>query len=463
MVLQRDAPVHIWGHASAGESVTVSFRGEQQTAEGDRLGRWSVWLRPGDGGGPFRMTVTGTNFITVDDVLVGDLWVASGQSNMEFAMRQVADADRELAQINDPQIRLIRIEKKPSTYPRWNASGTAWEPATSQSAREFSAVAYYFAREMRAHTQLPVGVIESSWGGTPGEAWTSLDALASDSALMPVFAARAHMVDMEETNEQLQLVERQAIDKAKAEGKPAPAYPWHPPLDTWAPGELYNSMIAPLTDLKIRGVIWYQGEANSGAERAPLYERVFKTLIADWRKKWNEPDMPFLYVQLANFRSSPLEDWAAVREAQWKTLDLRNTAMAVTIDVGNPDDVHPVDKLTVGHRLALAARARVFGESIEYSGPELMDVAQNGSSLRLRFAHADGLQARGVNPGSVEVAGIDGVFKPATVEIEKNSMIVKSPEVRQPQAVRYAWSNSPVCTIFNGVGLPASPFTARVR
>jgi sialate O-acetylesterase len=220
-------------------------------------------------------------------------------------------------------------------------------------------------------------------------------------------------------------------------------------------------MIAPLTPFPIRGAIWYQGESNSIVERVPtLYHKLFRTMIEDWRRQWGVGDFPFLYVQIANFKSGPVENWAAIREGQLQTLELRNTAMAVTIDIGNPDDVHPTDKLDVGLRLARAARAISYGEAIEYTGPLFRQATTEGSAMRVWFDHAKGLTAKGGELTSFEVAGKDGQFSAATALLDGATVVVSSPSVAEPAFVRYGWANSPVCNLFNGEGLPASPFTS---
>jgi sialate O-acetylesterase len=248
------------------------------------------------------------------------------------------------------------------------------------------------------------------------------------------------------------------IDEAKAAGKPEPSFGWHPPLGISGPGQLYNGMIAPLTPFPIRGVIWYQGESNSGFGRGQYYSRIFRTLIEDWRKQWGTGDFPFLYVQLANFKS-PNEDWATLREQQRKTLAIRNTAMAVAIDVGESNNVHPTNKLDVGLRLARAARALSYGEKIEYAGPTYRQVTPEGNALRVWFEYAKGLTAKG-NLTSFEVAGKDGKFSPATAVIDGETVVVSSPAVAAPVAVRYGWANDPSCNLYNGDGLPASPFSS---
>jgi len=471
MVIQRDLPVHIWGTAAPGEKVSVSFRGETRSTEAGQLGRWSVYLTPGTAGGPFQLAVKGTpaaaggnaapaQTIALEDVLVGDVWVASGQSNMEFEMLKAATAAVDLPHSANPRIRLLTVKHQSAEYAQDDVDTDGWAASSPETARDFSAVAWYFAREIEARERVPVGVIESAWGGTMAESWTRLTALGEDAALAPLFVSRGRLTDRQSDamlEEKLWLKLR---DEARTEGRPEPAFSGVPPLSMWAPGLLYNGMIAPLTPFPIRGVIWYQGESNSAVERAPLYNRLFRTLIEDWRRQWGEGDFPFLFVQIANFKSSPAEDWAALREQQLKALELRNTAMAVTIDIGNPDDVHPTDKLDVGMRLALAARCLSYGEAIEYSGPIFRQATPEGKSIRVWFNHGEGLEAKGGELTDFEVAGGDGKFSPATARIDGATVVAASPSVAEPVFVRYGWANSPRCNLFNGEHLPASPFTS---
>ncbi len=459
MVVQRQSPVHVWGMADPDESVTVTFRGQSSAAIADDLGRWSVYLAPGEAGGPFEMTVKGRNNIILRDVLVGDVWVASGQSNMEFELSKVANAATEIAAAQFPNIRLLKVTRAFSSYPLDDAQVVPWTSCTPESVREFSAVAYFFARNVQQQEKVPIGLIESSWGGTPAEAWTSLRALSADAGLMPVFAARAAMTDKLATTLLQQQEEKREVERAQAAGKPVPAIPWRPDPNSWGPGNLYNAMIAPLTRFSIRGVIWYQGEANSGPERAPIYGRVFQTLIQDWRDDWAEGDFPFLFAQISNFKSDATEDWPEVREGQLSALALRKTAMVVTIDIGNPDDVHPINKQDVGLRLALAARAVAYGEELEYSGPLYRRTSTDDHALRVWFSHAEsGLTAKGGALRGFEIAGEERKFVPAEAHIDGPSVVVSSPAVGAPVYVRYGWENSPDCNLYNKQGLPASPF-----
>lgn len=466
MVVERDLPVHVWGMAAPGEQVSITFRGETRSVAAGDLGRWSVYLKPGLAGGPFQMTVEGKpaaastapETITLDDVLVGDVWVASGQSNMEFAMRQAATAQQDLPHAANPRIRLLMVKKKAVDYPLDDADTDGWQPSTPDSARDFSAVAWYFARDIEQREHVPVGVIDSTWGGTVAEAWTREAALGADASLAPLFTSWGHMTEDESDALIRDRDEQRQRDEAKAAGRPVPQFPWHPALMSWGPGNLWNGMIAPLTPMAIRGVIWYQGESNSRLERAPLYGRIFRTLIEDWRCQWAIGEFPFLFVQISNFKSSPAEDWALLREQQSKTLALRNTAMAVTIDIGNPDDVHPTDKVDVGQRLARAARALTYGESVEYSGPVFRQAVPEGSDLRLYFEHARGLTAKGGELTGFETAGADGKYYSAVAKIEGETIVVTSSSVANPVSARYGWANSPQCNLFNSEGLPASPF-----
>jgi sialate O-acetylesterase len=470
MVVERDLPVHVWGMAAPGQQVAVTFRGETRSARAGQLGRWSVYLSPGAAGGPFAMAIKGLptgggdaaaeQTITLDDVLVGDVWVASGQSNMEFMMRQAATADQDLPNAANDKIRLLVVKKKAVNYPQDDVDTEGWAASTPESAKDFSAVAWYFAREIEKREHVPVGVIDSTWGGTPVEAWTRMTALGEDAAAAPLFASWGRMTDRQEDAQLREANKQRMIEEAKAAGQPVPVFPWTPQLDSWGPGMLYNGMIAPLTPMPIRGAIWYQGESNSLLERAPLYSRIFKDMIEDWRGKWGVGDFPFLFVQISNFKSTPAEDWATLREQQLKTLALRNTAMAVTIDIGNPSNVHPTDKVDVGLRLARAARVLSYGEALEDSGPIFRQATPEGASIRAWFDHAKGLMAKGGELTGFEVAGADGKFVPATAAIEGETILVSSPLVAEPVSVRYGWANSPECNLFNGEGLPASPFTS---
>ena len=467
MVMQRGLPVHVWGMAAPQEPVTVTFRGETKSATADDLGRWSIYLSPGEAGGPFQLSIKATNTIVLNDILVGDVWVASGQSNMEFPMTGLVNATAEIAAAQYPRIRIFRVEHKPSDYPLENVDTKAWTACTPETVADSSAVAYFFARNLQQKLGVPIGLIESFWGGTPAESWTSLPALSADASLMPVFGARAKTATTESTTRlKLQNEEREfqrAVEQAQADGKTAPSRQWHPDFAAWSPAALYNGMIAPLTPFAIRGVIWYQGEANSGPERASLYARLFQTMIRDWRNAWGEGDFPFLFVQIASWNTTDEALWPDVRDAQRRALVLENTGMAVTIDIGDPVDIHPKDKQDVGLRLALAARAIAYGEKIEWSGPLYRQLTQEEHALRVWFEHANGLAAKGTEGTSLtgfEIAGADGKYVAAEARIEGTSVVVSNSEVPTPVSVRYGWAANPNCNLINREDLPASPFRA---
>ena len=256
---------------------------------------------------------------------------------------------------------------------------------------EGAAVAYFFGRDLNKKLSVPIGLIHTSWGGTPAEAWTSMHGLGSDASLMPVFSEWAKMADDAAADIRQREMETKETEQAKAEGRKPKDIAWRANERlSWSPAGLYNAMIAPLTPFPIKGAIWYQGESNASPERAFLYERLFETMIGDWRRSWAEGNFPFLFVQIANFKTKDAEPWAIVRNAQRKTLVLQNTGMAVTIDIGNPDNIHPTDKQDVGARLALAARAIAYKEPIEYSGPLFREAKPTGNSIQVWFDHAAG-------------------------------------------------------------------------
>jgi len=464
MVVQRGLPVHVWGMAAPHEAVSVTFRGETKSATADDDGRWSVYLSPGEAGGPFQLTIKATNTLVLNDILVGDVWVASGQSNMEFPLTALVNAQTEIAAAQYPKIRLFMVKHKPADYPLENVESKGWVACTPETVADSSAVAYFFARHLQQKLGVPIGLVESFWGGTAAESWTSLHALSADAALMPVFAARAKTLAGESTTALHQQREereyQQAVEQAKADGQPLPGRQWHPDFAAWAPAALYNGMIAPLTPFAIRGVIWYQGESNSGPDRAPLYARLFQTMIRDWRNRWGEGDFPFLFVQIANWNTAPDGMWPEVRDAQRQALALKSTGMAVTIDIGDAVDIHPKNKQDVGLRLALAARAIAFGEKLEWSGPLYRQVTHEEHALRVWFDHAGGLTAKGAEVVGFEVAGADGKYSPADAKIEGESVVVSSTTVPTPISVRYGWAANPTCNLFNKEGLPASPFQA---
>jgi sialate O-acetylesterase len=466
-VLQRDRPMHVWGWATAGASIEVTLHGQHVRSVANRLGRWDAWLTPEAAGGPYVLTVSGDGgSATARDVMVGDVWFASGQSNMEMPLAgfppsaQVKNSAAEIAAATNPHIRLLRVEHKSSTTPLRDVD-QSWTGTTPETAAQFSAIGYFFAREIAAREHVTVGVIDSTWGGTPADSWVSMAALGADPSLSPAFAARARFEQEQADREAAIAAEQHEDAEAKARGLPVPHHDWHPPEEAYRPASLYNAMVAPFTGYGIRGVIWYQGETNSNVARAPYYEALFKGLITDWRHGFAQGDVPFLFAQISSF-DSPKEEWGLVRDAQRRALSLANTAMAVTTDVGDPGNVHPSDKQTVAARLALAARAVAYGEHIAYAPLLFRQVTGTTDGLRVWFDNGEGLTARGVPVTGFEIAGQDRRFQPATATIEDGTVVVKG-AIPEPVYVRYNWSNVVQGNLFNAAGLPASTFTSEQR
>ncbi len=465
MVLQRERPIHIWGWSAPEEKVSVTLHGISRSTAGDSLGNWSVFLPPETAGGPYQLTVTGGNQIVLEDVLIGDVWFASGQSNMEMPLKgfgnaPLKDSAAEIAHASQPRMRLLHIPHKAADFPLRN-SDTSWTVCSPETAAEFSAVAYFFGRELAEREHVPIGLIDATWGGTVAEVWMSLQAISADAALMPVFATRAHMMRTQGEMTAILAKEKREDLAARQTGQAPPKHPWHPEPASWAPAALFNGMVAPQTAYTIKGVIWYQGESNSRLTFAPMYAKLFPALIADWRAQWHQGNFPFLFVQISSFTSDRTEDWAIIREAQRRSLSVANTAMVATADIGDPDNVHPADKQTVGARLALAARALAYGESVEYSGPLFRQATPEGEGVRVWFDHtANGLVAKAGPLQGFEIAGDDGRFVTAAARIDGKTVLIANPSVAEPKYVRYGWANAPVVNLFNSGGLPASPFTS---
>jgi sialate O-acetylesterase len=463
MVVQRDVPVHVWGTAEPGEAVQVEFRGQSVSTAAGENGHWEVHLDPGAAGGPFGLAVEGSNRVEFQDVHVGEVWVGSGQSNMVWPLERSRDAEQEIAAADYSGIRYFKVTLNTSDTRLEDVEGQ-WQVVSPETAGEFSGVGYFFARHLHKQLGVPMGIIQSAWGGTPAESWTSARTLAEEPALANMsaeFAAEAKAGEAVYAERLAAWEKRSAA--AKAAGDEAPRRP--PPPRALRPqnkpGALFNAMVAPLLPYPIRGVIWYQGENNAGRGQGYLYRRLFQSMIQDWRREWRIGAFPFLFVQLANYGRVPEEStWPELREAQAMALGLANTGMAVTIDIGNPTDIHPKNKQDVGLRLALAARAIAYGEhDLEYSGPLFRQTTRDASGLRLWFDHAGaGLEARGGPLEGFQVAGRDGNFVSAQASISGNSVLVSSAAVKHPVRARYAWAADAKGNLFNDAGLPASPF-----
>jgi sialate O-acetylesterase len=618
MVLQAGKQIRIWGSAEPRESVTVELANKKDSAIADDHGRWQVLLGPLKPGGPFVLTIRGSNVLSFNNVLVGEVWVCSGQSNMEWPLVNTNGAAAVIAQTKLPEVRLFTVPKKTSAAPLDNVEGH-WVVGSPEEVGQFSAVAYYFGRELNQQLKIPVGLIHTSWGGTPAEAWTSRQALTTTPELQPIMERyELGLKDMPERqrlfNEQLsawvkrnlytddgnkgesmgyadpktsiadwpqmslpQFFETSGlrIDGAvwvRKEVEVPPSWVGHPlvlslaaiddydttyfngqrvggigpdtpnsytvqrryqipaslvqngrnviavrvfdsageggfgagemalnlagnsaagiPLNgNWgykvesgltpkspdwgsrpeapgpdnqnSPGVLYNAMLAPLTPYTVRGAIWYQGESNAG--RAHQYRTLFPTMIRSWRAAWADKDYPFYFVQLANWQPMKPEpgesEWAELREAQTLTLQEPKTGMAVTIDIGEANDIHPRNKLDVGHRLAVWALAKTYDRSIEFSGPLFKSLSIEGNQIRLKFEHASGLKTLDGGPvKGFAIAGEDRRFVWAEARVEGNDIVVASKEIKKPVAVRYGWADNPVANLYNKAGFPASPF-----
>lgn len=471
-VLQRDRPIHIWGWATPGARITAKLHTQAVPAVTDPLGCFSLWLAPESAGGPYSLTLSGDGpDLTLSDLLVGDVWFASGQSNMEMPLggfpgnAVVKDADKEIAAANNPKLRLLVVSKKGSDVPLNDIPDT-WTLCTPETAAKFSAVAYFFGREVAGKENVPIGLIDSTWGGTPADSWVSMETLGTHPDLLPVFAARANFADEQADLKAQIAAEKVEDDATRAAGKPLPLHAWHPDETSWTPAGLYNGMIAPFSPMSIRGFLWYQGETNSAHDRAPYYHALFSSLIRDWRMQFAQGNLPFLFVQISSF-DSPGEDWGRIRDAQRRTLQLSNTAMAVTLDVGTADNVHPPDKQTVGHRLALAARHMVYGEDIAFASPlfrqATTEAESNGATaLRVWFDHGQGLTSHGDPVDGFEIAGKDHHFVPAEAHIDGDTVVVDATAVAHPVHVRYGWMGVMPHNLYNAAGLPASTFTSEV-
>ncbi len=468
-VLQRDRPLHLWGWATPGAHLTAHLHTQTALAEADRLGRWSLFLQPEPAGGPYTLTITGDGpTTTVSDLLLGDVWFASGQSNMEMPLggfgpdTPVKDSDKEIAAAANPRLRLLVAEHKSSDFPLDN-NPTHWTDCTPETARHFSAVAYFFGREIAARENVPIGLIDSTWGGTPADSWVSLDTLGTDPTLLPAFSSRARLANQQADREAANAAEKRESAAASAAGQPAPQFPWRPDSASWLPAGIYNGMIAPFTPLTVKGFLWYQGETNSSPDRAPFYAALMRGLITDWRMHFAQGDLPFLFVQISSF-DSPKEDWGMLRDQQRRTLAVAHTSMAISLDVGLDHNVHPPDKQTVAARLALAARATVYGEQVPYASPNFREATtefrpDGNTALRVWFDHAEGLSPHGPVAG-FEVAGQDHHFIPAEAQLDRETVVVASPAVPHPIYVRYAWTSVVHTFLYNAAGLPASTFTS---
>lgn len=471
MVLQRELPIPVWGWADPGERVTVTLDGRSRTVTADDDGRWSVRLDPHEAGGPYTLTVRGKNALERSDVLVGEVWLCSGQSNMAMTVSGCLNFSEEAQAAGIPGIRMFTVARKTAGEPQAEAAGE-WKVCTPETVGSFSATAYFFGRRLHRELKVPVGLLHSSWGGTPIQAWTSWRIHEETPALAPLLDAFRKAAEAWDPARAKERYEKQLADwkskeaQAKAEGKPfkvrRPQAPQDPKVSQNSPARLYNAMISPLIPYALRGAIWYQGESNAG--NATLYGHQLRAMIEGWRRDWGQGDFSFISVQLPNFmapQQKPVEEgWAAIREQFLQSLSLANVGMAVTIDIGEAADIHPKNKQDVGFRLAQWSLAKTYGKDMVPGGPLYRSMRRQAASIVIEFDHTGaGLVAKGGEPlKGFAIAGPDKTFVQAEAKIVGRTVIVSSPEVKEPSAVRYAWANNPDCNLFNADGFPASPF-----
>lgn len=468
MVLQQGREIPVWGWGEAGEAVTVSLCGKDATTTTGADGKWMTKLPALTAGGPFEMKIVGKNTVTFADVLIGEVWVCSGQSNMEWTVKLSLNPEQEIAAATHPNLRLFTVKKKVIYEPQEDCEG-AWAACTPQTVEGFSAVAYFFGRELHKQLNVPVGLINTSWGGTPAEAWTDRQTLESDPDLKPIVDRWDKiMADYPKSKanwDQVQKAWKYDVITAEAAGaeapkNPAPNAPPGPGYFQSATG-LYNGMITPIVPYAIQGAIWYQGESNAGY--AYQYRTLFPAMINCWRRAWGQGDFSFYFVQLANYMERKPEPgdsaWAELREAQSLTLNYPCTGMATIIDIGDAKDIHPKNKQDVGYRLALNALAQDYGKQITYSGPIFDYMMIEGGKARISFKHTGrGLTMKGDKLEGFSIAGKDRKFVWAAAVIEGDKVVVSSDAVPNPVAVRYAWADNPAANLYNEANLPASPF-----
>ncbi len=468
MVLQRDVAVPVWGTADEGERITVSINGQVQTTTA-RNGNWMVQLKKMDAGGPYVLTIQGNNMVEITDVLIGEVWLCSGQSNMERQLgprppqKPIYDWEYEASLALYPSIRQYYVPEAFSATKLSDRNST-WTVCDPQSVVNFSAVGYFFAKNLYKDLNVPIGILFSAYGGTQANHWASREAMETNPVLQDLLinydkAVHAFPAELELFSSQYPSIYNQYLaDSAKAayDNKPIPKKPVPPknPAKGRLPGGLYNAMIHPLIPYAIKGVCWYQGESDNG--QAQKYESTLSTLIAGWRKDWGQADLPFLIVQIAPHKDMSPE----IRNAQLQVVkNTKQTALIVTTDCGDSADIHPAYKQPVGERLALAARALAYHEKIEYSGPMIRSATIVAGTIELKFTHvANGLKDGADTLRGFTIAGPDAKFYPANAVINGKKVVLSHPSVHNPIHVRYGWSNVPQVNLYNKEGLPASPF-----
>jgi sialate O-acetylesterase len=472
MVLQQNTKVNIWGWADKGEkiSITGSWNNKKVTVKADKNGKWKIQIITSVAGGPYTLTIKGLNTVEIKNVMLGEVWVCSGQSNMHFPLGKFGDKkdwrtgiynyQQEISEANYPNIRLFTVERKTSDTLQEKTTGS-WDECSPATIVDFSAVAYFYGRELYKNLNVPIGLISDNYGGTPAEAWMKKEVLEKDSSFHPILERFKYTIDnFPRLNEEYKDTIKK-WQKALKDSLLSPRQEKNPPRapvgfgSNKTPCGLYNAMIAPIIPFSIKGVIWYQGENN--ADRAYQYRKLFPALISNWRNDWGEGNFPFYFVQIAPHRSQIPE----IREAQLLTYQsVPNTGMAVTTDVGDSANIHPIKKQVVGYRLSLWALAKTYGkEGLVYSGPIYKAYFINGNKITLTFnSVGSGLECNGDSLTEFTICDKSKKFVPAHAIIEGNTVVVWADNITEPVAVRFAWQNIPNPNFYNKEGLPASPF-----
>ncbi len=465
MVFQQKQSNPVWGWAAPGETIVVEIHGQSHLTKADGEGNWRVELRPIPAGGPYQLHIQGeSSKFFIEDVLVGEVWICSGQSNMVWSIQNSFDADLEKLSADYPEIRLITVPRVGTQEPQEDFAGS-WDKCSATTIADFSAVGYFFGRRLHQVLDVPVGLIDNAWGGSAAEAWIRRDVLENDARfdqLMDWWEQEESTYDYESALTEWHTKHASWLASGR-QGDP-PRRPANPMAGNHRPGNIYNGVLHPTIGYGIQGVIWYQGESN--ASRAYQYRDLFPLMINHWREEWGEGNFPFYYVQLADFLAEteqPEESaWAELREAQTMTMDLvENTGQAVIIDVGEGRDIHPRDKKTVADRLARWALGRDYGKDIAYQSPTYRSMQKEGNRIVLTFDHSrSGLYSFDTaDPVGFAIAGEDKNFVWAEAKIIDNNRVeVWSDSVSDPVAVRYAWANNPVCNLYSREGLPVTPF-----
>ena len=480
MVVQRDKPIALWGTADPKVPISVSFHGKVTKTSADDKGAWRIEL-PGEKASAAGRDLTiaaGEDKLTIVDVLVGEVWFASGQSNMAWTVAKTHEAEQDIKGARFPGIRMFLADLTPAAEPQSDIGGQ-WQVCTPENVPAWSATGYFFAHHLHKELNVPIGIIKSAWGGKPVETFTSREALVSvpeGKAMIENLDKAASAYDPDRAADQLEVALKkwetrmEGYNKARRAGEKVgrrprkPMLARNPAFTEGQPGVLYNGMIHPFVGYGMRGAIWYQGEANAKEGKAGIYRKMFSLMINDWRKRWDD-QFSFLWVQLANFRAASTEPgatdlWALLQDEQRKTLSLPKTGMAVANDIGAADDIHPQNKKEVGRRLALWALAHDYGKSVVPHGPLYTEHLQAGHEIHVSFRFAEGLKSRDGKPlQRFEIAGKDQEWHWADARIQGTTVVVSSPKVPKPVAVRYAWASNPEgANLVNGAGLPASIF-----